>query len=134
MSNFAQRYRTDPVLEEEGVWIDLGEGIKIRVARTRSKAAKTALMRLHRPYESLRQSGRGLPEALQDKLTKQWVAEAILRDWQGVTDAAGKTLTFSPETALQVFEAFPDFLDEVVFFANQQETFRAEALEATEGN
>lgn len=134
MSAFAKRFCSDRDLEENGVWIDLGDDIQIKVARTRSRGATAALARLNRPYENMRLSGRALPEAVKEKIARQWVAEAVLLDWKGVTDADGKALAYSVEAALKVLEAFPDFLDEVVYFANQQESFRAEALEAAKGN
>ena len=134
MSKFAERYQTDKTLEEDGAWVDLGDGIKIKVARIQSQRARRVLMRLYRPYENLRQSGRKVPEAVQEKITRQWLAEGVLLDWEGVTDAEGKAIAFSVDHALQVFEAFPDFLDEVAFFSREQETFRAERLEAAKGN
>ena len=134
MSRFAERYQTDRTLEEEGAWVDLGDGIRIKVARIQSQRARRVLMRLYQPYENLRQSGRKIPEAVQEKLTRQWLAEGVLLDWEGVTDAEGRTIAFSVDHALQVFEAFPDFLDEVAFFSREQETFRAERLEAAKGN
>ena len=54
MSRFAERYQTDKTLEEEGAWVDLGDGIKIKVARTRSQRAHLALTRLYRAYKTLR--------------------------------------------------------------------------------
>ena len=82
----------------------------------------------------MRARGRRIPEDVQERITRQWISEAVLLDWEGVTDAKGKAITFSAENAAEVFKAFPDFLDEVVFFANQAETFRAESLEAAKGN
>ena len=134
MNRFIERYRTDKTLEEEGAWVDLGDGIKIKVARIQSHRARRVLARLYRPYESLRQNGRKVPEGVQETITRQWLAEGVLLDWEGVTDAEGKAIPFSVENALQVFEAFPDFLDEVAFFSREQETFRAERLEAVTGN
>ena len=134
MSTFAERYQTDRSLEEEGAWVDLGDGIKIRIARIQSQRARRVLVRLYRPYDNLRQSGRKVPESIQEKITRQWIAEGILIDWEGVTDPAGKPIPFTAENALEVFEAFPDFLDEVVYFSREQETFRAERLEAVKGN
>ena len=134
MSTFAERYQTDRTLEEEGAWVDLGDGIKIKVARIQSRRARRVLTRLYRPYENLRQSGRKVPESVQETITRQWLAEGVLLDWEGVSDAAGNEIAFSAAHALQVFEAFPDFLDEVAFFSREQETFRAERLEAAKGN
>jgi hypothetical protein len=112
--NFAERYRTDRDLEEEGAWVDLGDGIKIKIARLQSQRARRVLARLYRPYDNMRQSGRKVPDSVQE--------------------AAGKTIPFTPDSALEVFEAFPDFLDEVVYFSREQETFRAERLETVKGN
>lgn len=134
MSSFTERYQTDRTLEEEGAWVDLGDGIKIKVARLQSQRARRVLTRLHRPYDNMRQGGRKVPDSLQERITRQWVAEGILLDWEGVSDAEGKAIAFAPDTALQVFEAFPDFLDEVVYFARERETFRAERLETIQGN
>jgi hypothetical protein len=132
--NFAERYRTDRDLEEEGAWVDLGDGIKIKIARLQSQRARRVLARLYRPYDNMRQSGRKVPDSVQETVTRRWIAEGVLLDWEGVSDAAGKTIPFTPDSALEVFEAFPDFLDEVVYFSREQETFRAERLETVKGN
>lgn len=128
MTAFAKRYTAEDSGFEEGVWIDLGDEIQIKIVPTRSKQARTVLSTLNEHYEKACESSRKLLEAVQNKLIRQWIAKTILLDWRGVTDTEGKPLDYSEENALKVFESFPDFFDEVVLTANRQEPQRGEGL------
>jgi len=128
MSNFTMRYGTDKTLEEEGAWVELGDDIRVRIIRAKSARSRKVLRALQKPYENMTRSGRELPEEVSQKIAREWAASAIVLDWEGVTDEDGNPLAFSRESAIQVFDAFPDFLDEVVTFSQLAETFRNEVV------
>jgi hypothetical protein len=127
MNFFAKNRVADPDLQEEGVWVtDAYNGqLDIKVRRTKSKYAQDVRKRLYKPYQNMR----SIPEKKQDELNRQWVAEGLLVDWRASKDADGKPPACTTENALAAFEADPDFLDEVVWFAAEAETFRAERIE-----
>lgn len=134
MSKFTDRYTTNKEAEEEGVWVDLGDGIEIKVRRVKSATSRKMLRQLQAPYEHMRRTGRALPESVELEITRKWAAHGLLVDWKGVTDKRGKALAFTPENALKALEQFEDFADDVAYFAREVETFRAKALEETAKN
>lgn len=129
MSRFAERYTTDKQAEEDGVWVDLGDGIEIRIRRVKSPTARKVLRQLQAPYEHLRRTGRPLPASVETEITRKWAAHGLLVDWKGVTGKGGEELPFSPQNALAVLQDFEDFADDVAYFAREVETFRARSLE-----
>jgi len=129
MSDFFRKHRqADPEAAEEGVWVRGAYGglLDLKVRRVNSRKAQGVLRRLNKPYRNMRT----IPPETQDKINRQWVAEAILIDWRAAEGAEEAPPPFSQDVALQAFEDDPDFLEEVVGFANEAETFRAERLEA----
>jgi hypothetical protein len=129
MSKFTERYTTNKEAEEEGVWVDLGDGIEIKVRRIKSPTSRKVLRQLQAPYEHMRRTGRSLPESVETEITRKWAAHGLLVDWKGVGDKDGKNLPFSPDNALKVLQEFDDFADDVAYFAREVETFRAKSLE-----
>jgi hypothetical protein len=129
---FAANRVADPQLSEEGVWVTgaYNGQLDIKVRRTKSKAASDTRRRLFKPYENMRK----VPEGKQDELNKRWVAEGLLIDWRAAEGAEGKPPSCTTENALAAFEEDPDLLDEVVFFAAEAETFRAERIEEDSKN
>ena len=129
MSNdFFQQHRiADPDLSEDGVWVTSAYNgqLDIKVRRTKSKYANDVRRRLYKPFQNMRR----IPEDKQDELNKRWVAEGILIDWRAADKADGDPPECTVDNALAAFESDPDLLDEVVYFAAEAETFRAERIE-----
>lgn len=134
ISNLGRLYNVDKDLAENGVWIDLGEGVKIQIVRIKSQRARKCLTRLNLPHNHLLRQNRALPADTQDRINERFVAEGLLLDWSGIQGEDGEELEFSPETALEVLRKYPDFLDDVCFFAMEAESFRAEEELEAEGN
>jgi hypothetical protein len=132
MDFFAKNRVADPDLQEEGVWVtDAYNGqLDIKVRRTKSKHAQDVRKKLYKPYQNMRT----IPEKKQDELNKRWVAEGLLVDWRAAEGADGTPPACTTENALAAFEADPDLLDEVVYFAAEAETFRADRIEEDAGN
>lgn len=124
---FSKNRVADPELSEEGVWVTgaYNGQLDIKVRRTKSQYATDVRRRLFKPFQNMRK----VPEGKQDELNKQWVAEGLLVDWRAAEKADGKPPACTTENALEAFEADPDLLDEVVWFAAEAETFRADRIE-----
>lgn len=131
-----KQFETDTVAEVEGVWVDLGDGGSVKVARLNNPNHKKALDHLRKPYKNMLRTGRGLPDDVAEKISSQAMAEAILLDWKGLKGRDGKEVAYSPEKALELLmdPALKDFRDNVAYLAMEQETFRKEALETAAKN
>ena len=123
------RFATDLTLEEEGVWVDIGEGAKLKVARVGNPNYQKRIRQLRAPYRSqIRQ--KSLPEDVSDKLVIQAFSECILLDWEGLEDDKGKPIKYSQENALELLTNLKDFRALVGEIAMEHETFRRAEVEA----
>lgn len=124
---FLSKYKTDKDAETNGVWVEVDNGVELKVARINNDKAREERRRLEKPYRNF---ANGAPEHVQEDILRKVVSKHVLLDWKGVTDDDGKPLTFSAETAEKLFKEFPDFLNDVLNLSMARETFAAEATEA----
>lgn len=131
--DLGKQFATDRTLELEGTWVDIGEGGRIKVARSQNELHRKVLERLRKPYRSIVMSGRELPTEVVDKITIESIAEAILLDWENISDE-GRSLPFTRANSKTMLTKYPDFRDVVAYLASQAETFRKQAVEDAGGN
>lgn len=132
MTDFFKKNRvTNPDVAEDGVWVTgVYQGmLDVKVRRTNSNKAQEVMRRLHKPYRAMR----NIPPSKTQEINRQWVAEGVLIDWRPSedcpADVAKQVPACTTENAVQAFRDDPDFLEEVIGFAHEAETFRAERLE-----
>jgi len=128
--SFLNKYRTDKTAEEQGVWVVLDDDIEVKVARLNNKAARDLRRTLEKPYRNMQT----IPDAANEAILTKVIAQAVVKDWKGVTDLNGKTVPYSPDVAEKLFKEFPDFLSDVVSAAMTRETFQGEATEAAKND
>lgn len=135
MAGFKDRYATDRSLEEEGVWVDYGDGLKVKVRRLNSKHSRETRRKLEKPYAAQFRN-RDMPESLQEELLNKQVAKAIVVDWEGVEnpDKEGEQLPCTEENVLRMITEFPDFRDDILTAAMERTTFEKEQRKAAEKN
>ncbi|MDP6698088.1 MAG: hypothetical protein QGH25_00440 [Candidatus Latescibacteria bacterium] len=132
MVDIGKRYGTDETAELEGTWVDMGEGLKIKIARLNNPNYVKVHNRLMQPYRGQTMRGTMSPEVTL-RITCESLAETILLDWDGM-EYNGKKLPHSTANALKVLTEFKDFREDVIFLAAEKETFRAEALKEDQKN
>lgn len=134
MGKFSERYATDTKIEEDGQWVDFGEGVKVKVRRLNSKFSRDVRRKLEKPYTAM-YKGRDMPDSLQEELMIKQLAQGIVVDWEGVEDPdTDKPLPFSSDNAMKVFVAYKDFRDDIVTASMERATFQREEQKAAEGN
>lgn len=131
MSRFMERYKTDRNLEENGQWVELGDGLEIKVARISSERSKAVRHRLEKPYAKMRGE---IPTSIQEQILIKQIAEAVLLDWKGVTDDEGKAIECTLDAKIKMLTEFKDFLQDVVMVAMEAETFKAQKIEEASKN
>lgn len=129
MTSIYDIFETDAELEEDGMWVTYTPEIRFKIRRANSEQAQKVMRKLMAPYKSITRSGRDLPRGVSEDLERQWVAQAILVDWAGVTDRDGKELPFSVDKAMKVLAELPDMRREIANLSGEAETFRRQQLE-----
>lgn len=132
MMDIGKQYGTDARLEAEGVWVDLGEGARIKVARAGNPANRKMLQRMMEKHRVTLRS-RNLPEDVLERITIQVMAETILLGWENIEER-GEPVPFSVENAERLLGAYRDFRDQVAALAADMALFRGESEEAAQKN
>lgn len=127
-----KQFAVDATLEREGVWVDMGEGAAIRIARLNSEQYRRALRRRLEPHK-VRLRLNKVPEELLERLTVETLAETVLIDWRGIEDG-GEPLTYSREAAERLLTDLPEFREFVVAQAGDLALFQQQRVEAEQGN
>ncbi len=117
-----KRFATDVKKETEGVWVDIGDGMRLKIARLGNKNYTSRFQELLRPYRAQARAGT-LAQDLAEKLYNDALAETILVGWEGI-ELDGETLTYSRENALRLIQELPDFKTTVTEIANTMEAYR----------
>lgn len=119
---------------ENGVWVDLGEGCRVKVARSGSARSERMLKKLTAPHQRAIQMG-SIPDALLERLNAEHTSKAILLDWEGLQDADGTEIPFSQAKAFEILSnpEYRDFKDQVLYLAREAETFRKQQIDETVG-
>jgi hypothetical protein len=135
MAGFLNRYNTSRDLEEEGVWVDFGDGLKVQVRRLTSKASREFRRKLEKPYTAQFRN-REMPDSLQEELLSKQVAGVVIVNWEGVDNPEKPTeqLPFSTDNALMMCQKFPDFRDDILTAAMERTTFEKEQRENARKN
>lgn len=128
MAKFSTIYNQDKAAIEEGVWADVGYGIKVKVRSFDSAHTKALRKKLQEPYAALMRMGKEIPEDEQNKIFTQLIANSSLLDWN-LTEEDDTAIPFTPEVAEKLFEQEPDFLRDVIAVLTSRETFKKRARE-----
>lgn len=133
--DFFSRYSTDKTAEEDGQWVNYGDGLEVKIRRLNSAKSKEVRRRLEKPYVK-QFRGADIPDSIQEMLLNQQLAKAIVVDWKGVPDPENpdKPLACTEENILSMIQQFPDFRDDILTASMERATFQREDQKAAEGN
>ena len=126
-------FGTNERLEQDGVWVDLGDGGSVKVARAGNKANRKLLKRLVGPHKAALRSDR-LPDDVLEKLTIECMARTILLDWRGIEEDDGKNVEYSVENAIRLLTAYKDFRDQIAASSADLALYQDAAEEAAAKN
>lgn len=124
-----QRYQTDRTLEQDGAWVDFGDGVRLRVLSESTPKLRTLRNALRKKYRQ-HLTTLDVPAQIEDAMQVEQAAAAVV-DWEGVTDAGGAALTYSPDAARRIMTDLRELRKDVLYACANAETFRpAEVAEA----
>jgi hypothetical protein len=133
MTNPYSLFGTDKALEKEGIVLDYGP-FQIRIARAGGANAKFArVMEVKlRPYRRALDAGT-LDEEIAKRLIAEAYAEAVVLDWENVTDENGQSMDCTVPNIVKLFLDLPELFADVQSQATKAALFRkAEVEEATD--
>lgn len=128
------RFRTDLDREVEGVWVDIGKGAKLKIARIGNPKYKEVFSEQAKPYRRQIRSG-NLSDEVAERILAKSLAETVLLDWEGLEEN-GEPLPYSKKAALDLLTnpQYKDFRDLVAELGNEAELFHQKEEEEAEGN
>lgn len=124
-----KEFYTDAGLEEEGNWVDCGDGLSLKVARMFNDKFTRVMAAKRKPL------GRRVDRdtKLSTQILIEVMAECVLLDWKGLTED-GKTIKFSKAKSLELLTKSRDFRNLVTATADDAANFHAEEQEADRKN
>lgn len=127
-----KQFATDPVLEKEGVWFDIGDGAHVRVAAMNNPNWQRVMRAKFKGRERQLQL-KTLSDDVATKLVIEATAETILLDWKGFT-RNGEPLPYSREAAIDVLTRHRRLRDIVTGLSEDFESFKVSQAEDAEKN
>jgi hypothetical protein len=128
-----QRYATDKALEQDGVWVEMLDGVAFRIISDQNpkiRELKRRQMKKHRQYFL----NMDVPAHIEDDMNIE-TAVALVNGWRGpITDADGQPMAFTPENVKRVMTDLREVRQNILFAAGTAETFRAAEVEAMAKN
>jgi len=115
-------FATNPALELNGAWVDIGDGSSVLVARNGNKNSRALSKQLVAPHKVALRNDK-LPDDVLEKITIQVMAQTILLDWKGI-DEAGQPVPYTVENARRLLTDYPDFRDQVSGIASDMRNYQ----------
>lgn len=133
-SKLFARFKTDQSREEEGVWIDFGDGIRVKIRRFSSKASVEIRNRLQKPYAEMLRRGGSLPDSVAEEILNRQIADGVIADWEGIEDDNGQPLSATSENKYKIITALPEFRGEIFSVSLERDNYKAALVEEAEKN
>ena len=132
MADVKKLFGTDATKEKEGVWYDIAEGLRMRIARIGNPNYQKRFQILSKPYRRSIRRGT-LSDDVAEKLLVQCMSETIVLDWEGVEDE-GKEIPYSKDAAVDLLTKYPELRGYINDIANELEGFQEEFVEEGDEN
>lgn len=129
------KFGTDKKAEQEGIILDYGDGMEIRIARAGGSNVKfeKSVQQKMRKY-GLQAKHDLLEPEQQREIFREVLAETVVLGWKGVTDRDGNDLPYSKDNCIQLFKDLPDLFDDVLEQSRKSSLFKQNLLEVEAGN
>lgn len=124
------QFRTSEELENHGVWRDLGNEARIKIARLGNAEFNKMFGEMVAPYA---ETGAVVPEDVKKDITVKCLARTVLLDWEGVYDG-DEEIPYSYDNAVRVLTELKDFRELVIRLAGNMDSFKEKKDRELEGN
>ena len=126
--DFRKEFAVDKNLEEQGSKMELDEETYLFVRPTTYIPYRNAFAKeVTKNRRSLKKPG--AIDAFNKKVNTKLVAEYLVTGWEGELTDGDKVLNFSSDVMADLFQRYPNLLDEVLVFAADLENYREEVIQ-----
>ena len=116
-------FNYDRVAIDTGVWVEIGDEARVKVAKYGNKAWTAGLLALYNKNKMLVDRAMSEDGAwLTSKKLRELFAETVFLDWESIEDEGVKQ-EYSIETCAAVCEKYPEFAQEVMKISQQEALF-----------
>ena len=120
---FLKRYDVDEDFAENGIWVEFGDGVKVKIRSANSTIAGQILEDLYAPYRALARTKK-MPADLDVDLMQQWAGLALIVDWEKMPHfETEKVIPYSNEAAVAQCRGMPEFTIDVINISKERATF-----------
>lgn len=116
------KLETNKDLEENGVWMPIGEGAEVKVARIGNEKYLSLLRKKVKANRAVLENEDDLAAKMSEKVAIEVYARTILLDWKGIA-ANGVPLEVNVANAEKLL-AIKDFREKVKNYAESMENFQ----------
>jgi len=116
-----------------GRWFDVGEGLRLKIARAGHQRFEDCVHELMRPYTKKRRQGK-VKQSVINEVTQKAMARTILLGWENLLDEDGKEIPYSEQKAYEILSQFHDFFKLVERYSAVFSEEELELEEDAEGN
>lgn len=128
--------KTDPEKTIDGVWVEAGQGLRLRIARINNPRYEDEIRKILKPHLRAVRSG-NMDVKTMRSLSATPLSKFVLLGWENLEDVVdGQTVqvAYSHEKAEELLKAYPEFYDMVLEYASDVALFRADDIEESKGN
>lgn len=118
-------FKSDKRKVNGGVWVEVGGGAQILVARLPNDAHRDLVIRLMAPHRHFEQRGVDVPDDITRAIGLKAMAQTVLLGWRGIIDDDGTEIPYSVEEAMKALE-IEDFAALVMTNAGNRKLYRAD--------
>lgn len=138
-SSIAAVFATDAAKENDGIVIQYGDRLKVKIARAGGANERFSIVTEEKTRSYRRMiEAELLPRDMDKQLTREIFAEAVLLGWEGyvadVDDKDSPEIPYTPERGVQEFIDNPDFLSFIIAESRRAANFRKKELKDSAGN
>lgn len=134
MSSPYKNFKTDLVMETEGIWLDYGD-YKIRIARAGGQnMAYAKSVEKYAKKHKLALKNDTLDNDVQQALMVQVYADSIILAWEGVVNENDELMSFNRENVVKLLTDLPDLFADIRSSATSLQLFQKELLEKAAKN
>jgi len=126
--DLSDSFGSNPRASIEGVWVQLGGGAAVKVARLGNKAAKKAYRKIPKASRTAFEEGT-VDETTGENFICQFLAQHILKNWKGFADKGTALGDYDEMKGKKFLMKYRRFRERIWELAGDEDLFNVEAEE-----